>query len=94
MLLKLLGLPVTAPIAGFKFILQQLEDMAERELNDEDRLRDELLLLQLRLEEGEVSEDEYLAQEADIVARLRVIRERKLGITSGEPESANQRAQE
>ncbi len=56
MLFKLLAAPVTLPVSGLRFILQQLLEMAERELRDEDRIRDELLLLQLRLEEGEISE--------------------------------------
>jgi len=56
MLLKLLTAPLSAPGAGFKFILQTLADMAEKELYDESRIREELLVLQLRLEEGELSE--------------------------------------
>jgi hypothetical protein len=53
--------------------------MAERELYDEDRLREELLELQLLLDEGELTEDEYAAQEAEIMARLRVAREHRQG---------------
>ena len=49
--------------------------MAEKELYDESRIREELLVLQLRLEEGEISEEEYAEQEAEIVARLREARE-------------------
>ena len=48
MLLKLLTAPITAPLAGFRFVLGQIEDMAEREVYDVDRIREELLLLQLR----------------------------------------------
>ncbi|MBI2911604.1 MAG: gas vesicle protein GvpG [Chloroflexi bacterium] len=77
MILKLLGAPITAPVAGFRFILQQIADMAERELYDEERIREELLLLQQRLEDGETTEEEYTAQEADIIARLRAARERR-----------------
>lgn len=49
--LKLLGAPITAPIAGFEFILRQLQELAERELYDEDRLREELLELHLEADE-------------------------------------------
>ena len=75
MLLKLLGAPVTAPLSGFRFILEQIAEMAERELYDEGRIREELLLLHLRLEDGEISDEEYVAQEAEILARLRMARE-------------------
>jgi hypothetical protein len=74
MLFKLLAAPVTMPVAGFRFILDQLQQMAERELLDVDRIRDDLLLLQLRLEEGEITEEEYAVLEAEIMARLRAAR--------------------
>ena len=75
MLLKLLTAPLTLPISGFRFVLNRVEEMAERELYDEERIREELLLLQLRLDEGEVSEEEYVVEEADVIARLRAARE-------------------
>lgn len=74
MLFKLLAAPITLPVSGFNFILDQLIGMAERELYDEDEIREELLLLQLRLEEGEIDEDTYVAEEKEILARLREAR--------------------
>lgn len=74
MLFKLLTAPVSLPMGGLRFVLNQIVTMAERELYDEDRIREELLLLQLRLEEGEVTEDDYLVQEAEIITRLRAAR--------------------
>jgi hypothetical protein len=78
MLLKLLGAPVTAPLAGFKFIVEQLQAMAERELDSVENIRDELLLLQLQLDEGEITEEEYQPREDEIIARLHAARERQL----------------
>lgn len=75
MLLRLLTAPVTLPFSGFRFILNQVAEMAERELLDEDRIREDLLLLQVRLDDGEITEEEYLVQEADIMARLRLARQ-------------------
>ncbi|HZR98069.1 MAG TPA: gas vesicle protein GvpG [Chloroflexota bacterium] len=88
MLFKLLTAPITAPLAGFRFILNQVGEMAERELYDEDRIREELLELQLRLDEGDIDEDEYAEREADVMARLRVAREYRqaLGRPPAEPE--------
>lgn len=74
MLFTLLSAPLSVPVAGFRFILAQLVMMAERELYDRDRIREELLLLQLRLEEGEIAEAEFRAEEARIMARLRAAR--------------------
>ena len=86
MLLKLLTAPFTAPLAGFRFILSQVGEMAEHELYDEDRIREELLELQLRLDEGDISEEEYAEQEADVMARLRVAREYRQALGRQQPE--------
>ena len=77
MLLKLLTAPLTAPIAGFNFVLHTIQDMAERELYDPDHIRDELLALQLQLDEGEITEEEYLAHEEEIMVRYREARARR-----------------
>ncbi len=74
MLLQLLTAPVSLPLAGFRFILSQIADLAEQELYDEARIKEELLLLQLRLEEGEIDEETYKEQEAEVLQRLRVAR--------------------
>ena len=67
-----------APISGFKFILSQIQQMADRELNDESLIKEQLLELQMRLELEEVSEAEYTEQEAELFARLRAIKARQL----------------
>jgi len=77
MLFKLLGAPITLPIAGMKFVFQQIADLADQELNDESVVREQLLLLQLQLEEGDIDEDEFPEREAELLARLRDIKARK-----------------
>jgi hypothetical protein len=77
MLFKLLMAPITLPMAGVKFVFRQVADLADQELNDEGTLRDQLLLLQLQLEEGDVDEDDFVEQEAALLARLREIKARK-----------------
>jgi hypothetical protein len=74
-MLGLLLAPVTLPFSGFRFILSQIAEMAERELLDADRIREDLLLLQVQLDDGEITEEEYLVREADVMARLRLARE-------------------
>jgi len=77
MLFKLLGAPLTLPLAGMKFIFQQIADLADQELNDEGFVREQLLLLQVQLEEGDVDEDEFVEREAELLARMRDIKARK-----------------
>jgi hypothetical protein len=74
-LFRLLALPITAPAAGIRFCLDKVVEYAEQQLTDDEPVREELLELQLELEEGRVSEDEYVEREAVLLARLREIRE-------------------
>jgi hypothetical protein len=67
-----------APVNGFNFILGQIQKMADSELNDEGVIKDQLLELQMRLELEEISEEDYAAQEAELFARLRVIKQHQL----------------
>jgi hypothetical protein len=76
-LFKLLAAPITAPGAGLKFIFQQVQELANQELFDEQHIYDELLLLQVHLDDGEITEEEYLEREADIMVRLRAARARR-----------------
>jgi hypothetical protein len=77
MLFKILGAPITGPIAGFTFILHQIQELADQELFDERRIYDDLLLLQVQLDDGEISEEEYQQREAEIMVRLRETRARR-----------------
>jgi hypothetical protein len=60
-----------------KFIFQQVADLADQELNDEGALREQLLLLQVQLEEGDIEDDEFAERQAELLARMRAIKERK-----------------
>ena len=89
MLFKLLGAPFTLPMSGMKFIFQQVADLADQELNDEGAVREQLLLLQVQLEEGDIEEDEFAEREAELLARLREIKERKRVQVDAVPDEAN-----
>ncbi len=67
-------------VGGIKFVLGKVAAAVEAELNDDSRLREELLAAQMRFELGEMSAAELAAFEKEILARLRQIRERQLGL--------------
>ena len=67
-----------APVNGFKFIMRQIQQIADRELNDESVLKEQLLELQMRLELEEISEEDYAEAERELFARLRAIKTRQL----------------
>jgi hypothetical protein len=89
MLFKLLAAPFTLPIGGMKFVFQQIADLADQDLKDEGTLRDQLLLLQVQLEEGDIEEDEFAEREAELFARLREIKERKRAEAEAVPPEAD-----
>jgi hypothetical protein len=66
------------PFTGFRFILGQIQKMADQELNDESLVKEQLLELQMRLELEEISEEDFQVQEAELFARLRAIKMRQL----------------
>jgi hypothetical protein len=67
-----------APVSGFKFILGQIQKMADQELNDDTVIKEQLLELQMRLELDEISDAEYQEREAELFARLRALKTRQL----------------
>ena len=67
-----------APVSGFKFILGQIQKMADQELNDDTVIKEQLLELQMRMELEEISEAEYQEREAELFARLRALKTRQL----------------
>jgi len=69
-----------APVNGFKFILGQVQKMADQELNDDSVIKDQLLELQMRYELEEISDEDFKAQEAELFARLRAIKLRQLDL--------------
>jgi Gas vesicle protein G len=66
-------------ISGVRFVLDKLAAAVETELHDDAALRERLLDAQMRVELGEMSQDEFDALEAEIVARIREIKERQRG---------------
>ena len=76
-LFKLLALPVTAPAAGIRYCLEKVIEVAEHQMWDEDPVREQLILVNEAYEEGRMPEVEFREQEAELLARLREIREHK-----------------
>jgi len=61
-------------IDGLKFVFDKLLQVAEAELSDDKVIRERLLDAQMRLEQGELSLEEFTEIEQDVFARLREIR--------------------
>jgi len=63
-------------VNGITFVLDKVAAIADAELNDPDRQRERLLEAQLKLETGEITEEEFAAIESDVFERIRDIKAR------------------
>jgi hypothetical protein len=66
-------------IAGVRFVLEKVVAAVDTEMNDDSVLRERLLDAQMRVELGEMDQDEFAEFEDDILARIREIKERQRG---------------
>ena len=76
------------PFTGFKSILRTLVKVAEEQYTDDAPIKERLLHLQVELDEGTISEDEYVQKEAQILRELREIQNRKREMAGLSPEEA------
>ncbi len=67
----LLTLPL-APVRGVMWVAEQVTEEAQKQLYDEDRIRGELLQLELDAEEGKIGEEEQRRMEDELFERLAV----------------------
>jgi hypothetical protein len=65
------------PFTGFKSILRTLAKVAEEQYTDDAPIKERLLNLQVELEEGKITEEQYVKKEAQILRELREIQNRK-----------------
>jgi hypothetical protein len=76
-----------APFSGFNFILRTLLKVAEEQWTDDAPLKEQLLELQLRLESGEINEEQYLEAESAILKTIREVQRRRIELAGGDPDA-------
>src|SRR5689334_18817607 len=69
----------TLMINGIMWAMKTVVTAAEAEMNDDTALREALLAAEMQRELGEITDEDFKALEADILARLREIKERREG---------------
>lgn len=74
-LLKGLLLLPLAPVEGVVWVARQLQEQVDRELLDPSAVLDELERMQHAVDDGLISEDEYLEVEDELLDRLEAIEE-------------------
>src|SRR5438445_6869200 len=68
---------LSLPLDGIKFIFNTIAKVAEEQYTDDAPLKEQLLELQVKLENGDINEDQYVEEEARILRSLRDIQNYK-----------------
>lgn len=75
-LLDILSFPVTGPIKTVLWLGETLAERADDEIYSPEKIRAQLTELELRFDLGELDEETFYAAEEELLARLRVSRQR------------------
>ena len=76
LLSDVLLLPVTGPVRGLRFIAAQIKEQVDAERDPRRRaeqVQAELMRLSMRHDLGQISEDDYAAQEGALLAQLNAL---------------------
>ena len=85
LLTNILLAPFLGPVWGAKWTLDKVDRVVREELTDDTPIKEDLMKLQMQLEMGEIDDAEYVRREAEIMVRLREVREwrEKYGMSTG-----------
>jgi hypothetical protein len=72
-------------IGGLRFVLDKVAAAADAEMHDDSSLREQLLEAQMKLELGEITDEEFNTIERDLLARIRELRDGQDGMTMTSP---------
>jgi hypothetical protein len=72
-------------IGSLRFVLDKVVQAAEAEMQDDSALRDQLLEAQMRLELGEITDEEFADIERDVLAAIREIKRPQQGTLTMSP---------
>jgi len=75
LLSSILLAPFTGPIDGTMWTLDKVQRAVQEQLVDDTPIKEDLMRLQLELESGDIDDDEYIVREAEVMRRLREVRE-------------------
>ena len=73
-------------IGSLRFVLDKVIAAAETEAQDDSALREQLLEAQMRLELGEITDQEFADIERDVLAAIREIKHPRQGAISMSPD--------
>jgi hypothetical protein len=66
-----------APLKGMIWLGEKVNEVIEKEISDEGRIKEKLMELQLKFELDQITEEKYNRQEKELLARLDAIKKAK-----------------
>ncbi|UBF27375.1 gas vesicle protein GvpG [Kovacikia minuta CCNUW1] len=66
-----------SPLTGLTWIAEQIQERAEAELDNQENLHKRLLALQIAVDMGEISEEEFEEQEEALLLAIQAIEDRQ-----------------
>ena len=78
MLLRLLTLPITGPLEGITWLGKKMQEKVDTEVDGKENLSKKLLALQLALDMGEISEEDFEVQEEELLLAIQASEEQSL----------------
>jgi hypothetical protein len=75
LLTNILLAPFLGPIYGTRWTLDKVDRVVREELTDDTPIKEDLMALQMQLEMGEIDDAQYVQREAEIMQRLREVRD-------------------
>lgn len=76
MLLRLLLSPITGPFDGLVWISEKIQERVDAEIDDRENLSKQLLALQLAFDMGDISEEDFEAQEEELLLAIQAADDR------------------
>ncbi len=86
--------PLTGPVNMVLFVCEQVKERLDAEMLDESLVEDELVILSLRYDMGELAADEYAAQESVLLERINAIRAYKESLSQSTTDEEDGAARE
>jgi hypothetical protein len=59
-----------APVKAVAWVAGKIQEEVDKEFNDEKRIKEKLMAIQMSLEMGQISEEDYDRAEEELLARL------------------------
>ena len=77
-LFDILAFPVMGPVKGMRWIAEKVDDAVSQTVSNKVKIKEDLLELQMNLEMGKVTEEEFNKQEKELLENLdRIDKEEK-----------------